>query len=86
MMRDTAIPTLPRGGNHTPAFAEAAAGERAHEATMTVIKGLAMTGFRVVADTDFFTEASRLFPLFEKSEIEPDCRLSVLLLLGERSF
>ncbi|KAF7770400.1 hypothetical protein Agabi119p4_6374 [Agaricus bisporus var. burnettii] len=61
------IPTLPRGGNHTPAFAEAAAGERAHEATMTVIKGLAMTGFRVVADTDFFTEVKGAFDLWKNS-------------------
>ncbi|KAF9454268.1 amidohydrolase [Macrolepiota fuliginosa MF-IS2] len=55
------IPTKPHGGNHTPAFAEAAASKQAHEATMLVTKALALTGFRVVADTGFFAKVKGAF-------------------------
>ncbi|PBK99551.1 amidohydrolase [Armillaria gallica] len=48
-----AIPTEPKGGNHTPAFAKAAATMAAHEATMTVTKGLALTGLRALQDKAF---------------------------------
>ena len=49
-----AIPTEPRGGNHTPAFAKAAITTAAHEATMVITKALALTGYRVLTDNDFF--------------------------------
>ena len=49
-----AIPTEPRGGNHTPAFAKAAIAMAAHEATMVITKALALTGYRVLNDSDFF--------------------------------
>lgn len=49
-----AIPTATNGGNHTPAFAESARSTEAHKAAMTVSKGLAWTGFRVIADDEFF--------------------------------
>lgn len=55
------IPTQPRGGNHTPAFAKAAASKQAHEATMLVTKALALTGFRVVADIGFFGQVKGAF-------------------------
>ncbi|KAK0189039.1 hypothetical protein F5146DRAFT_1140603 [Armillaria mellea] len=48
-----AIPTEPKGGNHTSAFAKAAATMAAHEATMTVTKGLALTGLRALQDKAF---------------------------------
>ncbi|KAK0501404.1 hypothetical protein EDD18DRAFT_1142676 [Armillaria luteobubalina] len=48
-----AIPTEPKGGNHTAAFAKAAATMAAHEATMTVTKGLALTGLRALQDKAF---------------------------------
>ncbi|KAH7890783.1 amidohydrolase [Phlebopus sp. FC_14] len=49
-----AIPTQPNGGNHTPAFAESARSTEAHKACMMVTKGLARTGFRVIADDTFY--------------------------------
>ncbi|KXN92424.1 Peptidase M20 domain-containing protein 2 [Leucoagaricus sp. SymC.cos] len=55
------IPTKPQGGNHTPAFAEAAASKQAHEATMLVTKALALTGFRVTADAGFFARVKGAF-------------------------
>ncbi|KAI6113091.1 amidohydrolase [Pisolithus sp. B1] len=51
-----AIPTVTNGGNHTPAFAESARSTEAHKATMTVSKGLAWTGFRIIADDEFFQQ------------------------------
>lgn len=51
-----AIPTVANGGNHTPAFAESARSTDAHKATMTVSKGLAWTGFRVIADDELFQQ------------------------------
>ncbi|RDB15781.1 Peptidase M20 domain-containing protein 2 [Hypsizygus marmoreus] len=56
-----AIPTEPNGGNHTPAFARSAATQEAHDATMKVTKGLALTGFRVLHDAAFFTEVKTAF-------------------------
>ncbi|KAI8990718.1 hypothetical protein BD414DRAFT_413156 [Trametes punicea] len=46
-----AIPT--RGGNHTVAFTEAAAGKEAHEACLHVSVALAATGVRVLTDGGF---------------------------------
>jgi metal-dependent amidase/aminoacylase/carboxypeptidase family protein len=51
-----AIPTQPRGGNHTPAFATSARSVEAHQICMTVSKGLAWTGFLVLADDKFYAE------------------------------
>ncbi|KAF8235649.1 amidohydrolase, partial [Tricholoma matsutake] len=51
-----AIPTEPRGGNHTIAFTRAAATQEAHDATMVVTKGLAALGFRVLHDAAFFQQ------------------------------
>ena len=56
--RDIAIPTQPRGGNHTPAFATSARSVEAHQICMTVTKGLAWTGFLVLADDKFYAEVS----------------------------
>jgi len=50
----TVIPT--KGGNHTPAFAQAAATLEAHQETITVTKALALVGFKVVADKLFFNQ------------------------------
>jgi hypothetical protein len=52
-----AIPST-NGGNHTPAFADAARTPEAHKACMTVTKGLAMTGFRLLDDDAFFKRVS----------------------------
>ncbi|KAL4065914.1 hypothetical protein J3A83DRAFT_4432070 [Scleroderma citrinum] len=51
-----AIPTVTNGGNHTPAFADSARSTEAHKATMSVTKGLAWTGFRVIADDQFYDQ------------------------------
>ncbi|KAF9561210.1 amidohydrolase [Agrocybe pediades] len=64
-----AIPTQPNGGNHTAAFADAARGEAAHVAVMTVTKGLALTGYRVLTDSQFF---SRVQASFEQSKLTKD--------------
>ncbi|KAF8817418.1 amidohydrolase [Phlegmacium glaucopus] len=56
-----AIPTEPRGGNHTPAFARAAISQAAHDATMVITKALAMTGYRVISDFDFFCKVRDSF-------------------------
>ncbi|KAF9006077.1 amidohydrolase [Cyathus striatus] len=53
-----AIPTEPRGGNHTPAFAKAAASKEAHVATILVTKGLALSGYHVLNDDSFFTKVT----------------------------
>jgi hypothetical protein len=52
-----AIPS-PHGGNHTPAFADAARTLEAHRACVTTTKGLAMTGFRLLDDHGFFKKVS----------------------------
>ncbi|KAJ2930843.1 hypothetical protein H1R20_g6258, partial [Candolleomyces eurysporus] len=51
-----AIPTVPNGGNHTPAFARAAATQEAHDAMLLITQGLAMTAYRVLADAQFLLE------------------------------
>jgi len=56
----TAIPTIPGGGNHTPAFTEAAGTEAAHDACLDVSKGLAAVGMRVLTDVAFL---SRVCPV-----------------------
>jgi len=56
-----AIPTQPNGGNHTAAFADAARSEAAHTATIAVTKGLALTGYRVLTDSDFFSRVRNGF-------------------------
>ncbi|KAF9223957.1 amidohydrolase [Gyrodon lividus] len=56
-----AIPTEPNGGNHTPAFAVSARSTEAHKACMTVTKGLAWTGFRVIADDQFYEQVREEF-------------------------
>lgn len=57
--------TIPstNGGNHTPAFADAARTLEAHKACMTVTKGLAMTGFRLLDDDAFFKRVKDAFEL-----------------------
>ena len=70
LTRLIAIPTTPNGGNHTPAFADAANSEEAHAAAMCVSKGLALTGYRVLSDAQFcqrvrpvfFTHPTALYP------------------------
>ena len=57
-----AIPTEPRGGNHTLAFAKAAITMAAHDATMVVTKALALTGYRVLSDSDFFCKVKTFLP------------------------
>ncbi|EJD07264.1 uncharacterized protein FOMMEDRAFT_74213, partial [Fomitiporia mediterranea MF3/22] len=49
-----AIPTVPNGGNHTAEFTKAARTREAHDATMTVTKGLALVGVRALDDEAFF--------------------------------
>lgn len=49
-----AIPTVPNGGNHTALFAKAARTEEAHNATISVTKGLAVTGLRAIDDDAFY--------------------------------
>jgi len=56
-----AIPTEPQGGNHTPAFAKAAASLEAHRAAMTVTNGLALTALRVLSDPSFFLQVKASF-------------------------
>ncbi|KAF8623049.1 hypothetical protein AX15_006555 [Amanita polypyramis BW_CC] len=56
-----AIPTEPQGGNHTPAFAKAAATLEAHHATIIISKGLALTALRILNDTPFFNKVRAAF-------------------------
>ena len=51
-----AIPTEPNGGNHTPGFIRAAASQEGHDETLKVAKVLALTGFRVLDDDQFFSK------------------------------
>jgi amidohydrolase len=48
-------------GNHTPAFANAARTPEAHRACITIIKGLAITGLRVLDDDEFFKRVKHAF-------------------------
>ncbi|KAI6096063.1 hypothetical protein EDD16DRAFT_1733103 [Pisolithus croceorrhizus] len=52
------IPSVPNGGNHTPAFTEAASTMEAHEACLDVSKALAAVGMRVLIDKTFLSKAS----------------------------
>ncbi|KDR80667.1 hypothetical protein GALMADRAFT_241031 [Galerina marginata CBS 339.88] len=63
-----AIPTEANGGNHTLAFAKAARSEAAHSATIAVAKGLALTGYRVLTDAEFFSKVQATFEQGKKSE------------------
>ncbi|KAJ2918695.1 hypothetical protein MD484_g1782, partial [Candolleomyces efflorescens] len=56
-----AIPTVPNGGNHTPAFAKAAATQEAHDAMLLITQGLAVTAYRVLADAQFLLEIQAEF-------------------------
>jgi len=56
-----AIPTVKDGGNHTPAFAKAAATIEAHYACLDVSKALAATGMRVLTDEEFFARVKATF-------------------------
>ncbi|KAJ3488658.1 hypothetical protein NLI96_g2682 [Meripilus lineatus] len=52
------IPTKPKGNNHTPEFADSARQPEAFQAMLTISKGLAMTGLRVLADSEFYQRVS----------------------------
>lgn len=54
-----AIPTEPNGGNHTPGFTASARTKEAHEFCLTVTKGLATLGFRVLDDEAFASEVKK---------------------------
>lgn len=41
---------MPGAGNHTAAFTKEARTQEAHEATLDIVKALAMTGVRVLTD------------------------------------
>lgn len=56
------IPTQPDGGNHTKLFADAAATKEAHEATLPIMKALAITGSRVLTDESFVAQVRFLSP------------------------
>ncbi|PPQ81021.1 hypothetical protein CVT26_002902 [Gymnopilus dilepis] len=56
-----AIPSVVDGGNHTRAFASAAATEEAHSACLDVSKALAATAARVLIDDKFFADVQRTF-------------------------
>ncbi|KAL4076891.1 hypothetical protein V8B97DRAFT_1515166 [Scleroderma yunnanense] len=61
------IPTIPEGGNHTPAFTEAAGTETAHEVCLNVSKALAAVGMRALTDEAFLTKVKLAF---EKGKAE----------------
>ncbi|KAJ3520990.1 hypothetical protein NMY22_g12501 [Coprinellus aureogranulatus] len=77
-LRTIAIPTSPNGGNHTPAFAQAAATQEAHDAMLTITKGLALLGYRVLSDPQFLSEV-RVLPCSRANAVSADmivvCRL-----------
>ncbi|TFY63348.1 hypothetical protein EVJ58_g3313 [Rhodofomes roseus] len=56
-----AIPTIENGGNHTIAFAESAASEAAHKATLDVAKALAATAVRVLDDAEFYVKVKETY-------------------------
>ena len=73
LSRDTAIPTQPRGANHTPEFAISARSIEAHKVCMTVTKGLAWTGFLVLADDNFYAEVRRLIQALQDTDTNGVC-------------
>ncbi|KAI6126683.1 hypothetical protein F5141DRAFT_1186064 [Pisolithus sp. B1] len=62
------IPSVPNGGNHTPAFTEAASTMEAHEACLDVSKALAAVGMRVLTDKTFLSKASLVKSAFEEAK------------------
>ncbi|KAJ8596035.1 hypothetical protein M405DRAFT_871522 [Rhizopogon salebrosus TDB-379] len=58
---DFSIPTVPGGGNHTPAFTKSARSQAAHDATLTVSKALACVGMRVITDGEFLQQVKDAF-------------------------
>lgn len=48
-----AIPTEENGGNHTIGFTRAAKTKEAHRETISMAKGIAIVGWRVLADDEF---------------------------------
>ncbi|KAF5350281.1 hypothetical protein D9758_007803 [Tetrapyrgos nigripes] len=65
-----AIPTKPNGGNHTPAFAQAAATPEAHAAAMRVTRGLAQLAFRGLQDDTFYAQMKQSFMKSSRSQLE----------------
>ncbi|KAF9523771.1 hypothetical protein CPB83DRAFT_862255 [Crepidotus variabilis] len=61
-----AIPTVADGGNHTRAFAAAAATSKAHYACLDVSKALAATAARVLLDDAFFEKVKQTFETDKK--------------------
>lgn len=59
--KSVAIPTVPHGANHTAEFAKAARTKEAHNATLKVSVGLALTGLRVLDDAVFYREVKKTF-------------------------
>ncbi|KAH7911494.1 hypothetical protein BJ138DRAFT_1135350 [Hygrophoropsis aurantiaca] len=55
------IPTVPDGGNHTSAFAEAARTMVSHDACMVVSKALAAVGMRALTDEAFLEQVKLTF-------------------------
>lgn len=53
-----AIPTEPDGMNHTPKFTASARTMVAHQETLVTVKALALTGFRIIDDDQWFAKAS----------------------------
>jgi len=55
------IPTVENGGNHTPAFTEAAGTIEAHKACLNVSKALAGVGVRALTDESFMKKVKETF-------------------------
>ncbi|KAF8296954.1 hypothetical protein DL93DRAFT_2091535 [Clavulina sp. PMI_390] len=55
------IPTVPNGGNHTAAFANSAREPHAHTLTLTVAKGLAISGLRIITDDEFYAKVKKAY-------------------------
>ncbi|KDQ12656.1 hypothetical protein BOTBODRAFT_34362 [Botryobasidium botryosum FD-172 SS1] len=65
------IPTVPNGGNHTAPFSASAATMEAHEATLTVTKGIAVTGLRVLGDAEYLTNVKAVHKAWRDREDAP---------------
>ncbi|KAI6020159.1 hypothetical protein PISMIDRAFT_204265 [Pisolithus microcarpus 441] len=61
------IPSVPNGGNHTPAFTEAASTIEAHEACLDVSKALAAVGMRALTDRSFLSKVKLAFEEAKKA-------------------
>jgi len=66
-----AIPTVPNGGNHTAAFKDSAATEEAHKATLTVTKGIAVTGLRILGDKEYLAKVKTVHKAWRDLEDIP---------------